>query len=117
MPIFREIEEGRVGKRPFLQPLTWFGRLVNEPEKQENFVNFRHIFLIYNTTQQKIKNKKSFEKNQRFLLNVGALSPNLFLDFSQHVRFLRYSSMNLPKTMKMLLLGGFGKIQQGISEN
>jgi hypothetical protein len=26
MPIFREIEEGRVGKRPFLQPLTWFGR-------------------------------------------------------------------------------------------
>jgi hypothetical protein len=27
MPIFREIEEGRVGKRPFLQPLTWFGRI------------------------------------------------------------------------------------------
>jgi hypothetical protein len=29
MPIFREIEEGRVGKRPFLQPLTWFGRYIS----------------------------------------------------------------------------------------
>jgi hypothetical protein len=26
MPNFREIEESRVGKRPFLQALTWFGR-------------------------------------------------------------------------------------------
>jgi hypothetical protein len=25
------------------------------------------------------------KKNQRFLLNLGALSPSLFLDFSQHV--------------------------------
>jgi hypothetical protein len=29
MPIFKEIEEGRVGKRPFLQPLTWFGRYIS----------------------------------------------------------------------------------------
>jgi hypothetical protein len=40
-------------------------------------------------------------QNQRLLLNVGALSPNLFLDFSQHVRFLIYSTMNLSKTLKM----------------
>jgi hypothetical protein len=51
------------------------------------------------------------------LLDVGVLRPNLFSDFSQHVRFLRYSSINLPKTLKMLLLSGFGKRQQGIAEN
>jgi hypothetical protein len=34
----------------------------------------------YNTTQQILCG----ENNQRFLLNFGALRPNLFLDFSQH---------------------------------
>jgi hypothetical protein len=29
------------------------------------------------------------ENNQQFSLNFGALNPNLFLDFSQHVKFLR----------------------------
>jgi hypothetical protein len=63
-------------------------------EKHENLLNFKHNFFIYNTTQQKNKKKEFFEKNQRFLLNFGALSPNLFLDFSQHVRFLRYFPIN-----------------------
>jgi hypothetical protein len=62
---------------------------VNELEKQENLLNFRHIFFIYNITQQIINMFLSFEKNQRFLLNFGALSSNLFLYCSQHIRFLR----------------------------
>jgi hypothetical protein len=57
------------------------------------------------------------EKNQRFLLNFGALSPNQFLDFSQHVRFLRYSSMNIPETLKMPSLSGLVKKPQGILRN
>jgi hypothetical protein len=36
----------------------------------------------------------SFEKNLRFLINFGALIPNLFLEFCQHVRFLSESSKN-----------------------
>jgi hypothetical protein len=48
------------------------------------------INRMYNTIQQ-IMNKffLSFERNLRFLLNFGTLSPNLFLYFSQHARFLR----------------------------
>jgi hypothetical protein len=42
-----------------------------------------------NTTQQIMNKFVCAEKNQRFLFNFGALSPNLFLDFSQHIRYLR----------------------------
>jgi hypothetical protein len=31
----------------------------------------------------------SFEKNQRFLIHVGALILNLIIEFCQHVKFLR----------------------------
>jgi hypothetical protein len=72
---------------------------VNEPENHENLLNFKHIFFTYNTTQQK---KESFEKNQQFLFNFGALGLNLFSDFSQNVRFLRYFSINILKTLKMV---------------
>jgi hypothetical protein len=54
-----------------------------------------------------------FEKNQRFLLNFSALSPHLFLNYSQLVRFLRFFSRNLPKHWKSLL-SGIGKYSQGI---
>jgi hypothetical protein len=47
-------------------------------------------------------------------INFDALSPNLFLDFSQQVRFLSQFSMNLPKKLKMPLLCGFGMKPQGI---
>jgi hypothetical protein len=57
------------------------------------------------------------EKNQRFLINFGALRPNLFSDFSQHVRPLRKSSMNIPETLKMPSLSGLVKRQQGILRN
>jgi hypothetical protein len=65
------------------------------------------------TTQQIINKFLSFEKNQQFLLNFGALISNLFLKFLQLVRFLRLFSMNLLQTLKMLLLSGFGKRLQG----
>jgi hypothetical protein len=42
-----------------------------------------------NTSQQIMKKKLGVKKIQRFLLNFGALSSNLFLDFSRHVRLLR----------------------------
>jgi hypothetical protein len=50
------------------------------------------------------------------LFNFGALSPNLFLDFSQNVSFLRYSSMSLLKTLKMPILSGSGKRKQAIAK-
>jgi hypothetical protein len=49
-----------------------------------------YLWSIINKTTQQIMNKfVCAEINQRFLLNFGALNPNQFLDFSQHVRFLR----------------------------
>jgi hypothetical protein len=58
----------------------------NVEVSQEN-----HFFSesVENTTQQIMNKILSCENNQRILLNFGALSPILFLDFSQHVRFLR----------------------------
>jgi hypothetical protein len=56
-------------------------------------------------------------KNQRFLPNVGALSPNQFLYLSRHVRFLKLSSMNIPETLKMPSMGGLGKRPQAILQN
>jgi hypothetical protein len=67
-----------------------------------NWINSNSIFRLHYPTN-----------NEQFLFWFGALSPNLFFDFSQHVRFLRYSSMNLPKTLKMPLLSSFGKKPQG----
>jgi hypothetical protein len=46
----------------------------------------------------------------------GALNPKLFLDFSQHVRLLRYSSINIPETLKNSL-SSLGKRPQGILRN
>jgi hypothetical protein len=43
--------------------------------KARKLKNFIHIFFIYN------EQVFSFEKNQRILLNCGALSTNLFLKF------------------------------------
>jgi hypothetical protein len=73
------------------------------------------FLLIFDFSQITLPNTiLAFEKNQRFLLIFGALSPNLFLDLSQHVQFLRLPSINLPKTLKTPLLRGFGMRPQGI---
>jgi aldehyde:ferredoxin oxidoreductase len=45
--------------------------------------------LFYNTTYQNNEQVLAYKKNQGFSLNFGALNPNLFLIFFQHVRFLR----------------------------
>jgi hypothetical protein len=50
----------------------------------------------------------SFEKISRYLLNFGMLGPNLFLEFSQHVRF-NESSKNTENALTF-----FGKRPQGI---
>jgi hypothetical protein len=55
--------------------------------KHSTLVKVKNIFLVhYPTNNEQICVLK---KNQRFLLNFGALIPNLFLVFFQHVRFLR----------------------------
>jgi hypothetical protein len=55
MPIFRQIEEGRVGKRPFLQPLTWFGRnrkLKNYIKMECRFSKITEPYLPYRTLRK-----------------------------------------------------------------
>jgi hypothetical protein len=47
----------------------------------------------------------SCEKNQQFLLDFGALSQNLFLDFAPAL------SVTFPKTLTMLIFSGFTKRQ------
>jgi hypothetical protein len=48
-----------------------------------------HIsFTITLPNKKKIKNRNLFEKNQRFLLSFGALSPNLFLENSENSQWI-----------------------------
>jgi hypothetical protein len=67
MPIFREIKEGRVGKRPFLQPLTWFGRYGIYPTKFASSTQ-QHKKVIETPNQpieiKKISNKSMFSSSK-----------------------------------------------------
>jgi hypothetical protein len=68
-----------------------------------------HIFLLFGLGCQNMSLDQCFiltrfEKSQWFLLNFGALSPNLFFDFSQQI----------SETLKMPWLSSFGKRPQGI---
>jgi hypothetical protein len=65
-------------------------------------------------TQQILNKILCVEKNQRFLPNFCVLCPNLVLDFSKQVRFLRLTSKNIPETLKMPSLE---KRPQGILRN
>jgi hypothetical protein len=54
------------------------------------------IFLtLYNTTQD------VFFRELNSTIEFELLITTVYLDFSQHVRFLRYPSMILPKTLKI----------------
>jgi hypothetical protein len=59
MPNFREIEEGWVGKRPFLQPLTWFGRIMGQSSLQlkTSLINKAH-----KTLRLELKTSKSIKR-------------------------------------------------------
>jgi hypothetical protein len=75
-----------------LYPSIRYNSIVYTPKKKSRGIVQGYINLSASdnyTTQEIIKKFLSFEKNRRFLLNFGALSLNLFLYFSQHVRFLR----------------------------
>jgi hypothetical protein len=82
MPIFREIEEGRVGKRPFLQPLTWFGRYAiadncvlyyfySEYTKKFNKITYKidknaNIFVIYFITEHTVASYETVISHENF---------------------------------------------------